>query len=251
VSLSEDQRALLRLLLSGESYESIAGLLGVDREEVRRRAQHAVARIEPSEGELADASRARLAELDGVGEPAAAPPPARSRLRSWLPFALGVAGALAIALIVAGVFEDEAPDPGGSSASIDEDVVEIALRPVGGTRARGTARLLRVADLPALDLEIAGLAPSSRNESYIVWLYNSPTEAFPLLFQSVGTDGRLEGRGSIPSAATALLPSFDGLDVSLADRSQAAAAVRRAAEGEAIPHHVGRSVARGSFPRQD
>jgi hypothetical protein len=54
----------------------------------------------------------------------------------------------------------------------------------------------------------------------------------------------------VPAAATSLLASFDALDVSLADKREAAAAIDEAAQGSGVPRHVGRSVVRGTFPRE-
>jgi hypothetical protein len=45
VALTEEQRTMLQLLLSGQSYEDIGSLLGVDTEEVRSRARSALGEI--------------------------------------------------------------------------------------------------------------------------------------------------------------------------------------------------------------
>ena len=46
MALSEDQRALLRLLLSGDTYRQIADVLGIDVGQVRARAHEAATALE-------------------------------------------------------------------------------------------------------------------------------------------------------------------------------------------------------------
>lgn len=254
MALSEDQRALLRLLLEGEDYESIATLLGEEPGAIRERAHEALRAIDPGDAALANAVRDRVAMLDGA-EPEVAPSFASRRPRRalaiWLPLAVATAALAAIALVVGGAFDGEGSDPGPAPVPDQEDVVVIELKPVGGASAKGTARIIRIEDRPALDLDAVGLEPSAPDQSYIVWLYNSPREAFPLVFLPVGADGRLEGRAAVPAAATALLASFDGLDVSLANKREAAAAIDEAVQGSGVPRHVGGSVLRGTFPRDE
>ena len=252
MSLSDDQRALLRLLLDGEDYASIAELLGDDPRAVRTRAHEALGAAEAEDPALAAAVGDRLALLDGTTPPAAGTAPTaarRRRLALWLPVGIAALAAAAIILVIGGGSGDDSPSDTQTTVPPDEDLVVIPLKPVGGASAKGSARLIRVDDLPVLDVDVIGLEPSGADQSYIVWLYNSPTEAFPLSFRDVGGNGRLEGRIPIPAAATALLASFDGLDVSLAQKGEAAAAIDEAARGNGVPRHVGRSVVRGTFPR--
>jgi hypothetical protein len=253
MALSEDQRALLRLLLEGEDYDSIGTLLGEDPDPIRDRAHAALGAIGSDDPRLAAAVSDRIAELDGTPPAEAADlprgAPRARRLALWLPLGVAVVAVAAIVLVVSGAFEDDSGDsPAPAPSSDQEDVVVIPLKPVAGASAKGTARIIRIEDLPALDIDVVGLEPSTPDESYIVWLYNSPTEAFPLVFLDVGANGRLEGRAPVPAAATSLLASFDGLDVSLANKQEAAAAIDQAAQGSGVPHHVGRSVVRGTFP---
>lgn len=252
MTLSEDQRALLRLLLDGEDYGSIGNLLGEEPTVIRDRAHAALAAVGADERALAGAVRDRIAELDGTTPDRVAEEPAGARRRRpalLVPLAVGVAAVVAIVLVVSGVFESDSEEGPPAPAPDQEDVVVIALKPVGGASAKGSARIIRIEDIPALDIDVVGLEPSAPDESYIVWLYNSRTEAFPLVFLGVGANGRLEGRAPVPAAATSLLASFDGLDVSLANKQEAAAAIDQAAKGSGIPRHVGRSVVRGTFPR--
>jgi hypothetical protein len=252
--LSEDQRALLRLLLAGDSYEQIAAVLGATPSEVRTRAGEAAQRME---GETLDGRserevRERLRELDGQSS-AEAPssPEERSPRRRGVPPALWVtfAAAAVVLVVVIGLTQlgGDGDDEPPAAAPDQEDVVAIELRPVGGSEAKGSAALVRVADLPAVDLDVRGLPPARRGETYVLWLLGSGNRGFPIAFRAVGPNGRFTGRTEIPSAAAGLLPSLDRLDLSLVRSQEAAAALIEAARGGTLPQHIGTSVLRGSL----
>jgi hypothetical protein len=254
MALSEDQRALLQLLLAGDTYEQVAGLLGTGAEEVRSRAHEAASALEaaPRKDISPEAVRARLDALDGPqGSPAAAPAapdaqsPPRRRWALWL--ALG--GAAVVVAVVLVVAAGGGGGDGGSTAtqSDREDVVPIRLSPVGNSKAGGMISVVRVADQPAVDLAIRGLQPSGRGQSYVLWFIGSGGRSLPIAFQAVGADGRLTGRTDIPTAAEGLLPSFDTAELTLTRQGQAAAAVRRAAQSGSLPQVVGTPVLRGAL----
>jgi hypothetical protein len=263
VALSEDQRALLRLLLAGDTYEQVADVLGTSPEEVERRAREAATELErdPDPDLSSPEVYARLESLEGgapaaasAGPPSAGPPSAGagSRLpQRWALWAAGVAAAIivvAVVLVVAG-----GGDGGGgkttSAGSLDrEDVVPIELSPVGGADARGTIAVVRTSgDQPAVDLAIRGLPPSARDETYVLWFVGSGGRSLPVAFRAVGSDGRLTGRAAIPTAAASLLPSFETAELTLAGQLQAAGAVRRAAQSGTLPQPVGTVVLRGAL----
>jgi hypothetical protein len=251
--LSEDQRALLRLLLAGDTYERVVEVLGTNADEVRQRAHRAADAIE-SEGDpelSADAVRERLAVLDGApaGQqqaPATASPAdaRRRRLALWI-----VAGAGALVLVVVllvvvigggGGSEDTTAPTGGQ-----EEAVPVKLTPVGGSHASGGITIIRIADQPAVDLDIRGLAPTGKGETYVLWFVGSGGRSLPVAFQGVGQDGRIRGRTPIPTAAASLLPSFNSADLTLTRQGAAAAAVKQAAQAGTLPQRVGNSVLRG------
>ena len=254
MALSEDQRALLRLLLAGDTYEQVAGVLGTAPGEVRRRAHEAVDALDrATDREFPkEAVSARLEALEGPPGAGAAPAPVtpapRGRGRAWLPW-LAV-GAVAIAAIVVVVVASGGGDGGetqSTTSRAQEDVVPIGLTPVGGSRASGRISVVRVADQPAVDLAIAGLAPSGPGESYVLWFVGSGGRSLPVAFHSVGADGRLTGRTPIPTAAEGLLPSFTSAELTLTHQREAAAAVQRAARSSSLPQVVGTPVMRGAL----
>jgi Sigma-70, region 4 len=254
MALSEDQRALLQLLIAGESYEQIAEVLGTSTREVRERAHAAESALEvdPDADISPRAVRERLDALEGP-EPVAAPysraepAPAGGRRRWALWAALGAA-ALVVAIVLVAVGSGGGGDNGSTTTRGDqEDVVPIRLSPVGGSRASGMISVVRVADQPAVDLAIEGLTPSGPGQSYVVWLAGSGGRSLPVAFQAVGSDGKLTGRTPIPTAAEGLLPSFTSVVLTLTRQREAAAAVQRAAQSATLPQVVGTPVMRGAL----
>ncbi len=255
MALSEDQRALLRLLLAGDTYEQVAGVLGTNPDEVRHTAHRAVEALDraPDREFPQDAVRARLEALEGdpgAGAVPAPTPPAQSgRGRAWLLW-LAV-GAVAIAAIVVVVVASGGGGGGGDSQSTtsgaQEDVVPVRLTPVGGSKASGMISVVRVADQPAVDLAITGLEPSGPGESYVLWFVGSAGRSLPVAFHAVGADGRLTGRTPIPTAAEGLLPNFTSAELTLTHQREAAAAVQRAARDSTLPQVVGTPVMRGAL----
>jgi hypothetical protein len=250
--LSEDHRALLGLLLSGDDYEQVAGVLGTSSEQVRTQAHEAATQLgaEDANGLSAAAVRQRLRELDQPGSPS--PPPARPVTSRGLPRALWlvIGAGVTILLVVLGVAllgggSEEQPQ---APRHDQEDATVIRLSPVGGGRAGGTVTIGRVGDQPTADFDLRGLAPTGPGETYVVWLLGSGGRGLPIGFRPVGSDGRLAGRTSIATAAIGLLPSFELIDVSLAQERPAAAAVRAAAGARMLPQHLGTTVLRGSLP---
>jgi hypothetical protein len=256
MALSEDQRALLQLLLAGDTYERVAELLGESAAEVRAKAHEAANALEaaPAEDLSSQAVRERLDALEGpqagvVPEAPAAPPTSASG-RRW---ALWLAGGAALLILVVvlvvtgtgGGGDDTAPAP----RSDQEDVIPIKLSPVGGSKASGMISVVRVADQPAVDLAIQGLTPSGPGQSYVLWFVGSGGRSLPVAFQAVGSDGKLTGRTPIPTAAEGLLPSFQTAELTLTRQQEAAAAVRQAAQNAVLPQVVGAAVLRGTLRR--
>jgi hypothetical protein len=255
MALSEDQRALLRLLLAGDTYEQVADVIGIGADEVRSRAHQAAGALEeaPDREFPSEAVRRRLDALDGpsgaVDVPAADPQASPRTRRPWLLWL--AAGAVVVAAIVVLVVAIGGGDGGGDTTttarSDREDVVPIRLSAVGGSKAAGIISVVRVADQPAVDLAIAGLAPSGPGESYVLWFVGSGGRSLPVAFHAVGADGKLTGRTPIPTAAEGLLPSFTTAVLTLSRQREASAAVQQAAQSSTLPQVVGTPVMRGDL----
>jgi len=250
MALSDDQRALLRLLLAGDTYEQVAAVLGTSPAEVRERAHEAAAALgRDPEAELpADAVEERLAVIEG-DRPAPAVAPAKGR--GWAPW-LAVGGlALAVVVVLIVVATGGGGGDNGRAttapAGDQEDVTPIKLTPVGGARASGSISVTRVGDQPAVDLAIRGLQPSGAGGTYVLWFVGAGGRSLPVAFQAVGPNGELAGRTPIATSAIGLLPSLDTAELTLTRKVQAAAAVRRAAQEDTLPQPVGAVVMRGAL----
>lgn len=211
------------------------------------------------------------------GPPPPAPPPAaggpsiRERLggalggpggpsRRQSQIAVGVgAGALLIIVVVlavSGVFGSSDDGGGGGSTATattaaNEDLTIVNLAPLGGgSSAQGQAVFARAGDQPVLQLNLSGLQQAAKGQTYIVWLYNSNTVAFPLARDQANQQGNLTGAAPIPQEIVPLLPQFGCIDVSLASAQETATALQDAAQGRTLPRHSGESVLRGEIPRQ-
>jgi hypothetical protein len=240
--------------MAGDDYEQVAAVLGTMPAQVKEQAHKAAAKLGDDErGGLSSAAvDQRLRELDQPGSAPARPLPPPSRGARGLPRALWliIGAGVAILLVVLGV----ALIGGGSEKTTpgprpdQEDATVIKLSPVDGGGAAGTMTIGRVGDQPTADFDIRGLKPTGRGETYVVWLLGSSDSGLPIGFRPVGADGRLAGRTAIPTAAIGLLPSFQLVDVSLAQERQAAAAVRAAARAHMLPQHLGTTVLRGTLP---
>jgi hypothetical protein len=254
MALSEDQRALLELLLAGDTYERVAELLGETAAEVQAKAHDAASALEgaPAEDLSLQAVRERLDALEGSGAGAApervAAPPSGANGRRWaLWIALGAAALAAVVVLVVIGTGGDGGDQTTPTHADQEDVVPIKLSPVGGSRASGMISVVRVADQPAVDLAIQGLAPTAQGQSYVLWFVGSGGRSLPVAFQAVGSDGKLTGRTPIPTAAEGLLPSFQSAELTVTRQREAAAAVQQAAQNATLPQVVGTAVLRGSL----
>jgi hypothetical protein len=254
MALSEDQRALLRLLLAGDTYERVAQVLGTSAEDVRGRAHEAANVMDAGDDtELpVDAVRERLAALEGTPgadagiAPAASSRADRRRLGLWIVLG-GAALVLVVVLLVVGLGGGGGDEQTTTSGGSQEEAVPVRLSPVGGSHASGGLTIVRIADQPVVDLDIRGLVPTGRGETYVLWFVGSGGRSLPIAFKAVGADGRITGRTPIPTAAAGLLPSFDTADLTLSRQREAGAAVQQAAQSGTLPERVGTSVLRGSL----
>ena len=252
MALSEDQRALLGLLIAGDTYERVADVVGTSADEVRNRAHEAANELEAqNDSEFPPgAVRERLAALEGGPATEAATGHAerrrsdRRRLGLWV-VAGGAAVVLLVVLLVVGIGGGSGDENTTTSTGAQEEAVPVRLSPVGGSRASGGLTIIRIADQPAVDLDIRGLQPTGRGETYVLWFVGSGGRSLPVAFQSVGANGQITGRTAIPTAAASLLPSFDTADLTLTRQRQAATAVQQAAQAGTLPQRVGTSILRG------
>jgi hypothetical protein len=245
VPLSNDQKALLRLLAQREEgYEDIAALMGLSVGEVRARVRGALKELEGAGGSAAPSrlSGRDLGEAAAISEPpsspapeppprptAAAPSPSkrpapkRSRqpvlARSRRRLAELAGGALVVLLLV--LFATGAIDIGDGDADSDSadtatapaetvgaaggKLTQAVLEPVEGGEASGRALFGRLGKEVVLQVIADGLEPTASGESYTVWLYRSPKLSLRIGAVRVNESGKLGARFAIPTEVLALV----------------------------------------------
>jgi hypothetical protein len=252
MALSEDQSALLRLLLAGDSYEQVAEVLGTSTAEVEAKARRAAEALErePVPDLPLAAVRERLDALEGSPAGGGAPPAAVSqpsgrgtRWALWL--AAGAAAVILVVVLLVAGGGGGSGDNTSTSSGAQEDAVPVRLTPVDGSHASGGVTIIRIGDQPAVDLALRGLAPSGKGETYVLWFVGQGGRSLPVAFHAVGPDGKLTGRTPIPSAAVGLLPSLDTAELTRSRQREAGAALKQAAQNGTLPEPVGTIVMRG------
>jgi hypothetical protein len=275
VPLSDDQKAMLRLLAQREEgYADIAALKGMSVEEVR-------ADVKAALEELAAEPRPAAAEpptptpppVEPPAPPDDAPPPRAGRKpsrpsrplpaipperRRMLALAGGAVGIVAVALIAFAVFGDNSSssNPAGGGAGPETasaggaQLTQATLTPPGGGEASGRAIFGRVGqEEVALQVTAEGLEPSRQGTSYTVWLYRSPQLALRVGSVKVPANGRLGARFPIPAELLAYVASgaFKQISVSRTVDAAYSAAVRRARKKKTLPPFSGETVLRGKI----
>jgi hypothetical protein len=244
--LSDDQRALLRLLAQREhGYEDIAALKGKSVEEVRAEVNDALAELEvanestpepppvelppaeveePSETETEEESLAarrrrsipkRTVRIQPTPpEPRLALPAGRRRLVLIAACALGLVAIMLglIALIGGGGGSDSTTTAGAAESEIaaaeNGKVTQAVLTAADGGDASGRAIFGRVGkEEIVLQVTAENLEPTDNGESYTVWLYRSPKLSLRVGSVAVGEGGRLGARFTIPAELLAYVAS--------------------------------------------
>jgi hypothetical protein len=147
-------------------------------------------------------------------------------------------------LALAGVFDSSSG--GGSSksasttpttsttpaASQPQVVGQIALQPLGGSKAAGNAFILSQGGKPVLAVQakLPPLPSSQRKAAYNVWLFNSPKDAFSIGAQFTDAQGNYQGVKELP----ANYKRYKFVDVSIQPFNNRTA-------------HSGNSILRGAF----
>lgn len=234
--LPPDQRAVLSLVLDrGKTYGEVAEMLAIPESAVRDRAHAALDALAndpaspggsrppaPARAGAGDASRAVGTSPAGASSPSPARPrDARAPLTAPSSRTGGalLLGAIVAAIVVAVILISSGVGGKGSShtstaasstqststASAGKPSLNktIVLTPIEPTlKATGTAYVLSQSGRHAFYVAARGLPPSS-GFFYAVWLYNSPSSSAALgRAPTVGSDGRMQGGGPLPTNAS-------------------------------------------------
>ena len=285
MALSDDQRALLRLLAQREEgYEDIAALKGMSVGEVRDEVRSALAALEAAPPEppppsppppapvspppakpepVAVADQA--AQAAPPAEPAARPtrtqrPPLPAERRRLLLLSGGALGVVAVVLIAIALFGNSS-DSGSSSAATSGSgaepaaaesgkVTQAVLEAADGSDASGRAVFGRVGkEEIVLQVTAENLQPTSNGQSYTVWLYRSPKLSLRVGSVPVAETGRLGARFTIPAELLAYVASgaFDQVYVSRTSDAAYQREVARAKRNNSIPRYTGETVLTGEI----
>ncbi len=285
MALSDDQRALLRLLAQREQgYEDIAALKGMSVEEVREEVRSALAEMDsppleptppeppkpepapepvamPKAAEPAAPVRAQRPKAPRPRAPRPALPPERRRL------VLVAGGALAIVAIVLGaiaIFGGDS-DSGSSSASAggagtetalsesaaatNGKVTRAVLEPVDGGEGEGLAVFGRLRKQVRLAIAAKGLEQAPNSKAYVVWLANSSNRMVPVTAVEANESGEIATQYPIPAQVLLYLAegTFDEIDISLVSTAQYKAAFAQARKENKLPSYTGSDVLRGKI----
>jgi hypothetical protein len=277
VPLSDDQKAMLRLLAQREEgYDDMAALMGISVEEVRERVKEALVEVDEEDATARPEPPSPPVPPEPMrptGPPHTPPPPAPPAAPGSVPpsrgglsttrlpkdrgaliglglGALAVLG-MAIALIVSGSGSGSGSSTEGNATSPvaeNENLTEAALSPVNGGEASGRALFGRYKKSVLLQVEAEGLAPPPTGEAYTVWLYRSPKLAL-----QVGAvpekEGKIAAQLQIPTQLLAYVASgaFNQVDVALTSTAAYKAALTKAKAERKLPPHLGESILRGEI----
>lgn len=276
MALSNDQRALLRLLAQREEgYDDIAALLGLSVPEVRTRVKDALAELE-SEPELAappaPAPKPTPVESKPSPEPRESGPaeslnaPSRDQTTRPRPNVRRpdrrrlielVGGGLVILLLV--LFATGAVDIGGdddgddssdvAQAEAGRNVTQAELTPPDGGDAEGRAIFGRVGKGPVLQVSAEGLEPSAKGESYTIWLYRTPKLVLRLGAVKVDEEEGIAAQLPVPVELLTYVAggAFNQIKISLTDDAAYRAEITRARKGKRLPAYTGETVLEGEI----
>lgn len=218
--LPPDQRAVLSLVLNqGKSYREVADALRISEQTVRDRAHQA---LDTLAGHSPDAPTGHNLEQRGHTSPARSsagaigPVHASRRAGAVLLAVLVAVIVVAVILLSGGGGKGASPSASSTtttstsgstststsaagSPTIDKRIALTATE--AGSKASGVGLVLSEGSRRAFYVAAQNMPPSS-GFFYAVWLYNSPSQSTPLgRAPTVGSNGRMEGGGALPSNA--------------------------------------------------
>lgn len=278
MALSDDQRAMLRLLAQREEgYEDIAALKGMSVEEVRAEVKEALSQlavdreagVEPPPSSPPSPAKVEAPPpASPKPSPPAKPPGRPSRptvqpeRRRLLAMAGGALGIVAVVLGAIAIFSGGSDSNSGSTAAGESGgetafaesptatngkITRAILEPVHGGDAEGLAVFGRLRKQVKLAIAAKGLEQASSGEAYVVWLANSANRMVPVATAAASESGEIAAQYPIPAAVLVYLAegAFDEIDISLVSTARYKAAFSKARKESKLPAYTGTDVLRG------
>jgi hypothetical protein len=280
MGLSDDQRAMLRLLAQREQgYEDIAALMGLSVDDVRAKVRDALAQLEeegkeappvPEEPLPLSPPTALEPEIQVAVEPpspAAPPPPPQPKKPSaprdngmLIAIGGGIAGLVVIVELAVLLISNSGGDDSGDTTSAstgDSSSQEVTtgdgkveptlanLKPVDGSNASGTGLFANLDETLVLAVEAKGLEPTAKGTRYTIWIAASPEKMLPIASTAVGAKGTIEASVKLPAELLLYLANETYKEIAITLTNTA----RLAAEGNKTkaPTYTGDAVLRGTI----
>jgi Anti-sigma-K factor rskA/Sigma-70, region 4 len=224
--LPPDLRATLSLLVDrGKSYAQVAELLGIPESAVRDRAHAALDALAGSPGGLGATPTSKPASPPGhlpdapPASPARTPgPPVSRRGGALLLAGIAVVIVVVVVLVTSGGSSNNnsksantgtttpttsstntSTTSGASKATITNQIKLSPPEP--SSKAIGIVEVLAEGSKRAFYLAAEHLPPTTNGSFYVIWLYNSPTDAEAISKTTVSSNGRTQGGALLPSNA--------------------------------------------------
>ena len=124
------------------------------------------------------------------------------------------------------------------------------LEPADGSDASGHAVFGKLGkEEIVLQVTAEGLEPTSKGQSYTVWLYRSPKLSLRVGSVPVGESGSLGARFTIPAELLAYVASgaFDQIYVSRTSDAAYQREVAQARKNKSLPRYIGETVLTGEI----
>jgi hypothetical protein len=124
---------------------------------------------------------------------------------------------------------------------------------VDGSEAEGQATFGRIKNKLALAVEATGLEPTTKGNSYTIWLAQSPKKMLPLASTAVKSSGKGAGdiaaEFEVPVEVLAYLANgtFAQLAITRTDDEEIQASIKKAKEEKSTPEYTGEEVLHGEI----
>jgi hypothetical protein len=135
-----------------------------------------------------------------------------------------------------------------------KEATQAKLTAVDGSEAEGLATFGRVKNKLALQIEAKGLEPSTKGNSYVIWLAQSPKRMLPLAYPvAVAASGKaangIAAQFEVPVEVLAYLANgtFDQIAITKVDDKSFEAGVEAAEKKKTAPAYTGESILQGTI----